>query len=211
MDIADDVPPDAAPASLRDRIIGAAFALFMERGYSGTSTLDIARRAQISKRDLYAAFGSKQAMLVACITERTERMRLPLRLPMPTSREALTATLMTFGRTLLFEVSQPEVLATSRLAIAESERAPELAQMLDQLGGGTTLAALAEVLRTALTRGLLAAGDPEEIADVFLSLLWRGRLMMRLLLRVSDGPSDVERERRARFAMETVMRLYFAA
>ena len=59
---------------------------------------------------------------MACITERTERMRLPLRLPMPTSREALTATLMTFGRTLLFEVSQPEVLATSFvLAIAESD------------------------------------------------------------------------------------------
>ena len=83
---------------------------------------------------------------------------LPLDLPVPHSREALTATLMAFGRTLLREVSRPEVLATHRLAIAEAEHAPELARTLDELGRRPTLAALAELLSAAQTRGLLVRG-----------------------------------------------------
>ena len=51
---------------LCDRVIGAAFGTFMAKGYAGTSMLEIATRAKISKRDLYAAFPSKQAVLRAC-------------------------------------------------------------------------------------------------------------------------------------------------
>ena len=71
------------PIALRRRILRAAFEEFMQRGYAGTSTLDIASRAKVSKRDLYAEFGSKHAMLEACIAERAERMRQPLQLPAP--------------------------------------------------------------------------------------------------------------------------------
>ena len=154
MTIADETPAAAPGPSLRERILGAAFGAFMERGYAGTSTLDIARRAKVSKRDLYAQFGSKQAMLAACIAERAERMRMPLDLPVPRSREALAATLIAFGRTLLREVSRPEVLATHRLAIAEAEHAPELARTLDELGRAANLAALVRVCcRRRRTRG----------------------------------------------------------
>lgn len=208
MTISELTLPDAAAPSVRDRIIGAAFALFMERGYSGTSTLDIARRARVSKRDLYALFGSKQAMLVACISARSERMNLPLKLPEPTSRAALAGTLKAYGRTLLLEVSRPEVLMTNRLAIAESDRAPELAQMLDQLGRGANRAALTAVLTAAQAQGLLPEADAGEMADVFVALLWRRGLLLRLLLRVAEPPDEAEREQRAQFAAETVLRLY---
>ena len=204
----------AAPAapSLRERIVGAAFSLFMERGYSGTSTSDIARRARVSKRDLYTLFGSKQAMMVACIAERTERMSRPLKLPIPTSGEALATTLMAFGNTLLLEVCRPEVLATHRLAIAESDRAPELAQTLDERGRAGNYTALSAVLSAARARGLLtSSAEPEEVADVFLAVLWRHGLLPRMLLRVTDAPDEAAREQRARFATETVMRLYAAA
>ncbi|MBN8898220.1 MAG: helix-turn-helix transcriptional regulator, partial [Rhodospirillales bacterium] len=36
---------------LRSRLLEAASALFLERGYAGTSTLAIATRAHVSKRD----------------------------------------------------------------------------------------------------------------------------------------------------------------
>jgi hypothetical protein len=39
-------PDDAGEASVRERILSAAF---MERGYSGASTLEIATRAKVSK------------------------------------------------------------------------------------------------------------------------------------------------------------------
>src|SRR5215471_16794083 len=82
--------------STRERALSAAFAVFRKRGFSGASTLEIATRAQMSKRDLYALFGSKHDMLTACIRERAGRMRQPLDLaaPISGSSEAVAATLI---------------------------------------------------------------------------------------------------------------------
>src|SRR6516164_9323661 len=56
------VIPDRPSADhlTQERILRAAFEAFTEDGYADTSTLEIARRAKISKRDLYANFSSKQ-------------------------------------------------------------------------------------------------------------------------------------------------------
>src|SRR5258708_4799853 len=66
---------------VRKRILDAAFAAFMERGYADTSTREIATRGHVSKRELYALVGNKQEMLVACIRERAARMQLPAHMP----------------------------------------------------------------------------------------------------------------------------------
>ena len=50
--------------AVRKRILSAALSAFMESGYAQTSTLEIATRARVSKRELYALFGSKEAMLI---------------------------------------------------------------------------------------------------------------------------------------------------
>ena len=50
---------------MHERILRAAFRAFTENGYADTSTLEIARRAKISKRDLYAKFPNKRAVLLA--------------------------------------------------------------------------------------------------------------------------------------------------
>jgi AcrR family transcriptional regulator len=193
---------------LRERILTAAFSSFMEHGYAGTSTLDIARRAKVSKRDLYAHFASKQAMLAACIAARVERMHIPLHLPVPRDRAALIATLETFGTTLLGEVTRPEVLAVHRLALSEAERSPDVARTLDQLGRTATRAALAKMLAGAQGAGLLGVGNAGDMADDFTAALWRGGLMLRLLLRIAPPPNAREFVRRARAATQTLLRLY---
>ena len=73
--------PTETPA--RQRILDAAFSAFMEQGFAATSTLEIATRARVSKRELYALVGSKQEMLAACISERANRLRMPADLPAP--------------------------------------------------------------------------------------------------------------------------------
>ena len=59
--------------AVRERILEAAFAAFMKSGYATASTLEIATRARVSKRELYALVGNKQEMLIACISERAKR------------------------------------------------------------------------------------------------------------------------------------------
>jgi len=197
---------DAAQSALRQRILDAAFAAFASGGYDQTSTLEIATRARASKRELYALVGNKQDLLVACITERARRLQVPADIPMPTDRETLASVLSTFGAQLLRETTAPTVVAVFRLAIAEANRAPEVARALDEVGRGTTRTALRAIMQHAISHGLVA-GRPALMAEHFASLLW-GDLLIGLLLRVVEQPSLVEIDRRARIATAGFVALY---
>ena len=190
---------------VRRRILDAAFSAFMERGFAETSTLEIATRARVSKRELYALVGSKQQMLAACIGERAKRLQVPTDLPEPYDRETLARTLVTFGTQLLREVSDPTVIAVFRLAIAEAARAPEVAQALSSIGVETSRAALREILSRARSAGLLG-GELTEMAEHFAGLLW-GNLMTSLLLRTADRPAPREIARRAIAAAAGLLQL----
>src|SRR6266478_1572198 len=194
---------DETPA--RQRILDAAFTTFMESGFAAASMLEIATRARVSKRELYALVGSKQEMLVACIRERAKRLEMP-DLPEPHDRQALARTLETFGTQLLREVSDPTVVAVFRLAIAEAVRAPEVARALNSIGVETSRAALREVMTRARSAGLVS-GDPSGMAEQFAGLLF-GNLMMGLLLRVTERPGPREIARRARDATAAFLKLH---
>ena len=88
---------DASENQVRRRILDAAFSAFMEKGYADTSTLEIAKRARVSKRELYALVGNKQDMLIACIASRAERLRVPADLPEPRDRTTLARILETWA------------------------------------------------------------------------------------------------------------------
>jgi len=148
----------------RSRIVEATFHALMEYGYKGTSTREIAKRAKVSKRELYAIFGSKQGILAAMIEGRAARMRLPLALPEVADRRALEETLVRFGVTLVSEVSHPAVTALFRLAVIEAERSPEVARALDEGGRKTTRGALVTFLGSAAAQGLIGDADLETVA-----------------------------------------------
>jgi AcrR family transcriptional regulator len=200
-------PDQTSESPLRARILGAAFAAFMERGFEGASTLEIATRAKVSKRELYALFDNKQAMLAACIAERTKHMRLPLELSAPDSIEALAATLTTYGAAILRGVYHPSALATYRLAIAEADRSPDVARMLDRAGREANHRELTGLLTHAQARDLLGAGEPAIMAEQFLALLGGG-LLPRLLLRLVAPPNRAEIERRAQSAARSFLVLH---
>ena len=199
--------PASAEIPMNERILGAAFKAFTEGGYADTSTLDIATRAKVSKRDLYAKFGSKQAVLVACIKSRADRMRLPPDLPTPRSRQMLASTLTAFATNWVREVSHPSVIATFRLAIAEATRSPEIAQALDSAGRGALRGVLAQLLTTAQSAGLIGAGESTQMAAQFLGLVWED-LMVGLLLGVAATPEPAEAERRATKATAAFLQLH---
>jgi AcrR family transcriptional regulator len=196
-----------ATSAIHDRILRAAFEAFTGEGYAATSTLDIARRAKVSKRDLYASFGSKHAMLVACIKRRAERMQVLPDLPAPRNRRMLAATLTAFAANLVREISSAAVIAAFRLAIAEASRSPEIAQALDRAGRVGARRALAGLLAGAQSSGLLGPGDPAEMATQFFGLLWEG-LLVGLLLGVDQAPAPDEAELRAGKATAAFMRLH---
>lgn len=200
--------PQVEPGSpVRRRILSAAFATFKEHGFARASTLEIATRAKVSKRELYALFGSKQQMLVACIAERARRMRLPADRPAWRDRRGLRTALTQFGSVMLHEISDPDVIAVFRLAIAEADRSPQVAQALDSHGRRAGGAALREMLQQARAAGLLDDTDPERAAPQFMALLV-GDVVMGLALGVAARPGPHEIRRRAREATDAFLKLH---
>jgi AcrR family transcriptional regulator len=192
--------------AVRERILEAAFAAFMKSGYATTSTLEIATRARVSKRELYALVGNKQKMLIACISERAKRLDVPADLPVLRDRETLAQVLASFGTKLVREVSDPTVIAVFRLAISEGNQAPEVARALNSIGRETSRAALRRIMAGAQASGLLT-GRPAELAEQFAGLLWRD-LQVSLLLGVAERPNPREISRRARDATAAFLQLH---
>jgi AcrR family transcriptional regulator len=193
-------------AAVRERILDAAFTAFMKSGYATASTLEIATRARVSKRELYALVGNKQEMLIACISRRAKRLEVPADLPVPRDRGTLAQVLVSFGTKVVREVSNPTVIAVFRLAIAEVAQAPEVARALDSIGRETSRAALRKIMARAHESGLLA-GHPAKLAEQFAGLLWRD-LMVSLLLGVAERPSPREIVGRAREAAAAFLQLH---
>ena len=191
---------------VRQRILDAAFAAFMKSGYAATSMLEIATRARVSKRELYALVGNKQEMLIACISERAKRLDVPADLPVLRDREILAQVLASLGTKLVQEISDPTVIAVFRLAIAEVVQGPEVARALDSIGRETSRAALRKIMARALEAGLLT-GRPAELGEQFAGLLWRD-LMVSLLLGVTDRPSPHAIAARAHDAAADFLRLH---
>jgi AcrR family transcriptional regulator len=202
--------PASSPApedAVRKRIQDAAFGVLMKRGYARTNTLEIATRAKVSKRELYALFRDKQAILTSCIAERAKEVQMPLDFPSVRDRETLARVLKTFGVAALRTLSHPSVTAVFRLAILEAERSPEVARALDTAGRGATREAFMKFLAQAQSAGLLGSSDPSLVAEQFFALLWGG-LRVRLLLQLAPQPGKEEIEKRAQLATDAVLLLH---
>ncbi len=191
---------------VRGRILDAAFMAFKENGYAVTSTLEIATRARVSKRELYALVGNKEEMLKACITRRAQRLQASPELPLPRNREILEKVLIAVGTQQLREVSAPQVVAVFRLAIGEAVHAPEVARILRSIGIETARGTMREFMSRALEFKLLQ-GRAEVLAEEFQALLW-GQVFIDLLLGVTEQPSEVEFAARARDAAASFLRLH---
>jgi AcrR family transcriptional regulator len=192
--------------AVRKRILEAAFAAFTKSGYAAASTLEIATRARVSKRELYALVGNKQDMLIACIRERAKRFDVPADLPVLRDRETLATVLVSFGTKLVREASDPTVIAVFRLAISEVTHAPEVARALDSIARERSRGALRKIMTRAQASGLLT-GRPTELAKQFAGLLWRD-LQVSLLLGVAQRPNPREIAKRARDAAAAFLQLH---
>jgi AcrR family transcriptional regulator len=196
----DDQPPRRAA------ILAAAFTVLMDHGYAGASTLEIATRAKVSKRELYAEFGSKRGILEALIAATAERMQVPLNPAEIGDRHALAEALRRYGATALGELTAPAVVAINRVAVAEASRSADLGRILHQSGREPNRLALGRLLGRAQAAGFIGAGDPDRMAGQFFALLF-GDTLMQLLLGVAEPPSAREIAERAEAATAAVLAL----
>jgi hypothetical protein len=114
--------------------------------------------------------------------------------------------LAAFAQQQLRLVGEPAAIAMWRLAIAEAERAPEIAQALESIARGAVRASLLELVNAAIGRSLLA-GEPSEMVETFTALLF-GNVLVTWLLNVARPPAARDMTLRAQRVTGAFLKLY---
>lgn len=118
-------PSRAEALRLRERILEAATALFLEQGYGSTTIEAVAQRAGVSKRTLYDRFDDKAQLFAAVVHHIIARIRPPPEVPLLIGA-TLSQVLRRLAALMLRAALAPQALALHRLVHAESVRFPEL-------------------------------------------------------------------------------------
>ena len=154
----------------RDAIVAAARDCFFERGYSGTSIEEIARRAGVSKVTVYNRFTDKQTLFVACIAGECQGMETDLKLDMDNAGD-LRARLIRFGEVMNAFLNRPELVRFENMLGGEMDRHPELGVLFLNAGPRRMKAGLAQVIGAAVERGELAVPNVAEGAELLGSMI----------------------------------------
>jgi TetR/AcrR family transcriptional regulator, mexJK operon transcriptional repressor len=178
-----------------EEVLTSARALFLEKGFDGTSVDDIALRAHVSKATVYNNFPDKATVLTALLDRvATESATILAAVVAPLTEPGdVEARLERTAIALARGVLRPEVLQLRRLAIAESVRFPGAVAGYFEHGPGSTLRLLADALGTLDRQGRLSVPDPE-LAAAELAYAAVGALQDRALLTGEQPtPATVER------------------
>ncbi len=185
---AQSLEPKDRSTRKRRTITEAATALFLERGYLGTSIDQIAVSAGVSKPTVYRFFADKDALLEDIVLDTLDRAGDPFRAKLPglTDSENLAADLQKLARSYIAMVTQPSVLQLRRLVIGASHQLPELARAYYERAPEQTLRALADAFQQLASRGLLQIDDPV-LAAAHFAFLVVGRALDKSLF-YRDAP-----------------------
>ncbi len=165
----------------QERILSAAAEIFLRMGYEETSTADIARRARVSKRELYSNFADKRDILAAVITQLQDDMQSQADISWNSTAD-LRTVLIEAG-THLFEFIHSEQLGkVLRIVVAESFRDPVSAEKFYDLGPRRGRERTAAFMRRQMKAGNLRKANPLEAADDFLDLVVSSRRLTAIVL-----------------------------
>ena len=168
----------------------AAAAVFLEKGYQGTSMDDVAAKARVSKQTIYTHFANKQELfedLVLGNADRVEGFVASLEVG-----DNVEAGLTRLARDYVRFVSRPEVIQLRRLVIAEASRFPDLARAYYERVPARVVAAFADLFKRLADEGRLHVDDPEIAAQHFVWLAL-GMPLDRGMFLASAPTDDLDR------------------
>jgi TetR/AcrR family transcriptional regulator, mexJK operon transcriptional repressor len=163
--------PTASDAiRLTGHILKSAREVFFERGFDGASSDMIADRARISKRTLYARFGSKARVFEAVILDEIDTQLRALE-PTIDDRLDVAARLKAIADVLLEWLLTTRIASMERVVIAQAVRFPALAANIHDFGYQRAVQWVASILAHANAKGELALADPVFAAEQFVTLV----------------------------------------
>ncbi|MDV4143300.1 MULTISPECIES: TetR/AcrR family transcriptional regulator [Shimia] len=191
-----------------DQVLDGARDVFLRDGFEGASVDDIARAASVSKATLYSYFPDKSALFMEMarleMAGQAERMASCLDFNAPpetvlpqVGRGMMSFMLTEFGRRVF------------RIAVAESDRFPELGRKFYETGPAFLHEGLKCYLKEAAARGEVRIEDFDLAASQFPELC-KADLFPRLVFGMDEDFGEAEIERVLTGAVEMFMARYGA-
>lgn len=190
-------------AALPNRLMDAAFDLFVERGFSGAAMDDIAKRAGASTKTLYSRYANKLEILQAVVERNVEQTVLK-----HVRAFALTPQDST-PRDYLFKLGVQIGVGASdhssrlqRVSIAEAHRFPALRQNYRGVVG-RGIDAVANALRIWREKGLLRFDQDSQLLGVIFFSAMTDTPRIRAV--IGDPMSRAEIERHVGTALDLLL------
>ncbi|EQB00435.1 hypothetical protein L288_18330 [Sphingobium quisquiliarum P25] len=206
-----DLPPDngrparrgrpvADSASRNERIIKAATALFMAKGFTATTMTEISRAAGVTKRTIYQAIGNKDALFreaCASLGTRISSFDFDGEIDeLPVSR-----ILRVMAERVVRYALSPETVAFTRAITMETLRCPELVVEVMNAGRAVMNDAIAAIFARLMEKGRIAKAPPTRAADIFYDLIVGNRAQRALMGYDEPLPSDADLDERVNILM----------
>ncbi len=163
----------------RRAMMDAAWALLLERGFAGVTLNDVISKSGGSRTTLYEAFGGKDGLLAAVMTEQCKEFSAELHISLETDlppRDALTD----FGTKLAQKIVTEEVARFTQILYSEGQHFLPLIEKFFEVGPDSTRKHLADYLSRQQKLGNMIIDDPDHSAEMFESMVigdWLSRIM----------------------------------
>jgi TetR/AcrR family transcriptional repressor of mexJK operon len=185
--------PTRAEAERRHAaLLDTAIRLFLERGLDAVTIDEIAKRAGVAKRFIYARYRDKSELFVAAIEHWAAGPLDALQTFTPSPEPAETG-LAKFGKKILEIALQPEALALQRLLFAAAPRFPSVAAEFVRRNRHRSAAEIERVLGFYAARGEMELIDRQFMAEQFFTAIVG--VPRRLALLGLREPPALERRR----------------
>ena len=156
------------------RILDATLEVFSEFSFGDATTGEIARRARVSKRDIYAYFPNKQALLMGIVIRELQRQDGSFRQTIARSQKlrSLRAKLESIGEAVVTDALSPTMGVVRRLVVSESISQPFLGDLFFEGGVSERCKLIAQVLVSHLSPGAVGkSANPERASRRYFSVI----------------------------------------
>ena len=183
------------PEAVRQRVLDAALAEFMQYGFEAANTNRVAERFRGAKTTIFRHYGNKRELFLAVIErsirEGSKRLNLA-GIPDTSPREWLVAYSVAILQWLLTD----EMVFVANMADYHRRDFPEIVECFERYGRHDHVPLLANRLRAWTAAGLLDVTDFRADAEDLLSLV-TVRLLNRRKFEGESRPSDAVLQRSA--------------
>ncbi len=163
----------------RRAMMDAAWSLLLEKGFSGVTLNDVISRSGGSRTTLYEAFGGKDGLLAAVMTEQCKEFSAELHISLETDLPPADA-LTDFGTKLAQKIVTEEVARFTQILYSEGQHFLPLIEKFFEIGPDSTRKHLADYLSRQQKLGRITIDDPDHAAEIFEAMVigdWQSRIM----------------------------------